>query len=489
MEQTQPSSINPTQPGPANQKKLISWLRVALIVAFLIAALLTGYLTFITVRDLVTSWQFTDLPGVTILDRTPTPGAAGEQGLVTDPRTPLQPDTGPTPVPWDGASRVTVLLMGLDQRDWEAGQGPPRTDTMVLLTVDPLTRTAGMLSIPRDLWVNIPGGFGYGRINEAYRLGEAYKWPEGGGPGLAMSTVEGLLGVPIDYYAQIDFHAFVQFVDEIGGVKLDIPEKITIDPLGDNNTKTLKPGRQTLPGELALAYARARKNAGDDFGRAQRTQQVILAVRDRILDFNMLPTLIGKSGILYNQLSSGVHTNLNLEESIKLAWLGSQIPRENIKQGVIGPPDQVSLVSVNTDEGSQEVLKPITENIRLLRDEIFTAHGPASPAAANLDPVELMKAEAARVSILNGTATAGLASRTAEYLQSLGMNVTRADNAQQLTTYTDITFYTGKPYTVKFLVDLMKIDKIRIHHFYDPASPYDIQVVLGQDWVNSNTLP
>jgi LCP family protein required for cell wall assembly len=90
-----------------------------------------------------------------------------------------------------------------------------------------------------------------------------------------MDTVEELLGVPIDYYAQIDFSAFVRFIDEIGGVKIDVPEKIVVDPLGDNNSKTLKPGRQTLPGDLALAYARARKTEGGDFDRAQRQQQVI----------------------------------------------------------------------------------------------------------------------------------------------------------------------------------------------------------------------
>jgi LCP family protein required for cell wall assembly len=388
-------------------------------------------------------------------------------------------------VPWDGASRVTVLIMGLDYRDWQQGEGPPRTDTMILMTIDPLTRTAGMLSIPRDMWVSIPGGFDYGRINTAYQLGEAFKLP-GGGPGLAMATVEQLLGVPIDYYAQIDFSAFVRFIDEIEGIKIDVPEKIVIDPLGDDNMKTLKPGRQVLPGELALAYARARKTEGGDFDRAQRQQQVVLGIRNRILDLNMLPTLIAKSGILYNELSAGVHTNLSLEEAIKLAWLASQIPEDKIKKGVISPPKQVLLVTM---PDGQQVLKPITDQIRLLRDEIITSNGPASPVAANMDPTELMTAEAAKVAVLNGTYTAGLAASTSDYLKSLGVNVVNADNAQQITSYTEITFYTGKPYTVKYLVELMKIDKIRIHHFYDPASPVDVMVSLGQDWANSNPTP
>ena len=450
------------------------------MVAFIIAAILTAYLTFAGVRDFVTSWQLTNLPGVSIPASTPVSGAA--TGL-TDPQAPLQPISGPTPAPWDGASRVTVLVMGLDYRDWQAGEGPPRTDTMILLTVDPVNQTAGMLSIPRDLWVNIPGGFDYGKINTAYQLGEAYKFP-GGGPGLAMATVEELLGVPIDFYAQIDFNAFVQFVDEIGGVKIDVPEKITVDPLGDNNTKTLQPGVQTLPGDLALAYARARNTEGGDFDRAQRQQQVILGIRDRIIQFNMLPTLIQKSPALYQELSSGVHTNLSLDQAIKLAWLAQQIPADQIKRAVIGEEQ----VSFQTSPDGLDILKPLPDKIRLLRDQIFTETGPASPAAASMNIADLVKTEDARVSVLNGTYTAGLATNTQEYLKSQGINVTQAGNAQKATPYTEITFYTGKPYTVKYLVDLMKIDPNRIHHYYDPTSPVDIEITVGDDWAGSNPM-
>jgi LCP family protein required for cell wall assembly len=446
-----------------------------------VAAALTAYLTFIAVRDLVTSWELTSLPGVTIKEPPPTP--EGGMGLVTDPSVPLQPVGGPTPEPWDGAERVTLLVMGLDYRDWESGDGPPRTDTMILLTLDPVNRTAGMLSIPRDLWVNIPG-FDYGKINTAYQLGEAFQLP-GGGPGLAMQTVEELLGVPIDFYAQIDFSAFVRFIDEIDGVKIDVPEEITVDPLGDNNLKTLKPGRQTLPGDLALAYARARKTEGGDFDRAQRQQQVILAIRDRIINFDMLPTLIRKSGVLYNELSSGIHTNLTLEQTIKLAWMAVQIPEDQIRRGIIGAEQ----VNFQTSPEGLDILKPLPNEVRKLRDEIFTDTGPASPAAADMDPLESMQAENARVAVLNGTYTPGLAARTTEYLKSQGVNVTETGNAQSNVTYTEITFYTGKPYTVAYLVDLMGINQYRIHHLFDPANSVDVSVVLGEDWAGNNPMP
>lgn len=470
------------EPSSTKTARPFNWLKIALLVIFVIAAGITAYLTFISVRDFVSTWEMTNLPGISVRDATPTPRPGSTSVPVYQQPAPAE---GPTPEPWDGAKRVTVLTMGLDYRDWLAGEGPPRTNSMMLLTIDPVNGTAGMLSIPRDLWVNIPGGFGYGRINTAYQLGEGNRLP-GGGPQLAMDTVEELLGVPVDYYAQIDFSAFVRFIDEIGGVKIDVPEKIVVDPLGDNNSKTLKPGRQVLPGELALAYARARKTEGGDFDRAQRQQQVIIGIRDRILSLNILPSLVAKSGVLYQELSSGIHTNLNLEEVIKLAWLAMQIPEEKITKGVISPPEQVNLYK--TTEGD-DVLKPITEKIRLLRDEIFTESGPTSPLAANMDITELLKAENARVAVLNGTYEAGLAAETAEYLKAQGLNIVEAGNAQQVATYTEVTFYTGRPYTVKYLVELMKIDAIRIYHVNDPASLVDIRITLGTTWANDNPMP
>lgn len=473
--------IHDTQTGFS---KTTRWLLWALLIAFAVAALITAYLTFTAVRDFVSSWEMTSLPGISLAQHqvTSTPDASG---VIRDVQTPLQAPSGPQPEPWDGASRVSVLVMGLDYRDWAAGEGAPRTDTMILLTVDPLARTAGMLSIPRDLWVNIPGGFNYGRINTAYSLGEAYKYPNGGGPGLAMATVEELLGVPIDYYAQIDFGAFIRFIDEIQGIKVDVKEKMKVDPLGDNNVKTLRPGVQTLNGELALAYARTRKTEGGDFDRAQRQQQVILAIRDRILSADILPTLIKNAPTLYQELSAGVHTNLTLEQAIKLAWLAQQIPEENIKRGVISPPDQVLLAK--SPEGD-DVLKPITEKIRQLRDSIFFEAGPSSPVV-NMQPTEVIQAENARLRVLNGTATAGLAARTGDYLKGLGYNIAETGNAEQLYTNTTLFDYTGKPYTLKFLIEQMNISPNRLFSRYDPTSPIDVVLILGNDWAANNPMP
>ena len=120
-------------------------LQIVLLVGFTIVVGLVAYLTFITVRDLVKSWEITSLPGIAVRNPTATLRANETQAVVVDnAQEPLTANVGPTPLPWDGVQRVTVLAMGLDYRDWSVGEGPPRTDTMILLTLDPINHTAAM---------------------------------------------------------------------------------------------------------------------------------------------------------------------------------------------------------------------------------------------------------------------------------------------------------------------------------------------------------
>ncbi len=462
-------------------KKRGKFDRTTIIVlgAFAVLAVITAIAAFSIARDLFKSWTATDIEGI------PVEASNGNSNNNNGPTVPmdqqLQPD-GPNPDPWDGKSRVTVLVMGLDYRDWEGGD-PPRSDTMLLFTLDPLTNTAGILSIPRDLWVNIPG-YDYAKINTAYFLGEVNRLPDGG-PGLAVETVKQFLGVPINYYAQVDFSAFVRFIDEIDGVKITVEEPMTIAILGSNKKVELEPGTYTLPGDHALAYARNRKTDGGDFDRARRTQQVIIGVRDRILDFKMLPTLVVKAPVLYNELSAGVRTNMTLDQVIKLAWLVQQIPSENIKQAVISPDMVQSAFSAD----GQDILIPIPDEIRLLRDEIFSSAGAVGPAAISQDDTQLMQAEEARISVQNGTTTEGIASRTAEWLRSLNLNVVDETNADQLYDATTIFIYSGKPYTVRYISSVMGLENPRVYNRYDPNAQYDIAVVVGADWANSNNMP
>jgi LCP family protein required for cell wall assembly len=459
---------------------LRGWLLVGLALLSAIAA----YLGYEQARKFFLTYNVTPLEGFAVLNtpeanNTPQAGVESTQGALPAP-------AGPTPQPWDGASPVTLLVMGVDYGDWSADRnGPSRTDTMILFKVDPLTHSAGILNIPRDLWVTIPG-FDYAKINTAFYLGEAARLP-GGGPELARKTVENFLGVPIDYYAQIDFSAFEKFIDTIGGIEIDVPAEIKVDPIGEHNTVVLQPGKQMLTGPVALAYARARYTEGGDFDRANRQKDVILAIRKQVADPKRFLELISKAPQIYQDLAPGIHTNLTFEQAVQLAWLVLDIPEENIRRGAIAPPEAV--LFAKSPDGTQDILKPVTDKIRAIRDEVFGANAAFKPSSTTASVPELLAAEAARISVNNGTGVEGLASRTEEYLKSQGLNVAAVGNANELPASTRIISYTGKPYTMKFLVDLMKISPYQIYYRYNPASEIDIELILGADWAQNNPMP
>lgn len=452
-----------------------------LLAVFVILAIVTALVTYRFIREQVGSWEITNLPGLTLKQPTPTTDPNLSVPQPTLPSGPLQPVEGPAAIPWDKTRPVTILIMGLDYRDWQAGEGPPRTDTMMLLSYDPIHNTAGVLSIPRDMWVNIPG-YDYGKINTAYAIGEGSRLP-GGGPGLAVKTVEQFLGMPINYYAQIDFDAFVKFVDHIGGVKVHVTEPMTIDPIGDSPKVHLEPGVYTLNGELALAYARSRKTEGGDFDRAGRQQEVILALRDRILQFDLLPGLLAKAPSIYKDISAGIHTNMTFDEALSLGLAVYNLPKENIRMGVIGP----QAVEFAKSPDGLDILIPIPDKVRLIRDEIFTAGGPLGPTLGG-DLKSQMQAEGATVSVENGTYVAGLAERTGDFLISNGVNVTLKTNAQARNR-TAIYIYDATPATAAYIKQLMQMDNILVVYSYDPDAAVDIAVVLGDDWAADNPMP
>jgi LCP family protein required for cell wall assembly len=337
------------------------WLLPVLAVGFGITILVVGLLTHAIVRDLTEAWTGTGLNPFSPI------GQATGEGLPLPPGVPTAtiPIPEVTPVPWDGRSRVTILLLGLDFRDWQAGVGAPRSDSMMLLSVDPISEQVSILSIPRDLWVEIPG-FTHNRINTAYSSGEGNRLP-GGGPGLAMRTVESVIGVPIQYYAVVDFATFERLIDEIGGIDVLVRQRIKISPIG-RLSRWLEAKPYHLDGAEALAYARTRKGGGGDFSRAERQQQVALAILDRVVGFDMIPLLVGKAPVLYQELASGVRTNLSLNQMIALAWLAKDIQKEDIQMAVIEPPNMIGFYT--RPDGAQ-VLRAVPDEIRKLRDRLF----------------------------------------------------------------------------------------------------------------------
>ena len=453
---------------------------------------------FFLVRGMATCWTITPLPGmppascgtvtagengpVLTADGTPLPNVEDLPDPITIPASDLPPA-------WDGASRITILIIGLDFRDYMANQGAPRSDTMILLTIDPLTKTAGMLSIPRDMWVNIPG-FGYSRINTAYSSGEGNKLP-GGGPELARKTVEQFIGVPIQYYAQVDFNTFVEFIDLIGGIDIHNSENLRLDPVGTGTDKIKLTccGMRHLGGEATLAYARYRKGDDGDFGRAQRQQKVILAIRDKVLSPENFPVLLGKAQQFYDEFSAGIKTNMPFDTAIQLGVLARDIPVESIKRGAIDT-SMVAFDNVILGGADASIMKPLPDKIRVLRDEIFTSGGAISPMASQADPLALAKADTARMRILNGSFSPGLETTTGNYFNGQGLAVTEVGTADRAYDRTVVVLYSPKLYTLKYLQALFGINSsAQVLISPDPNSTVDVEVRLGNDWANGNSMP
>ena len=463
-------------------KNPIDKTSIIILVICLLLAIGAGIFAYKLSQDVVKTWTITDdLPGapvgslVTNSDGTTTESLFNENFQLASSDVKIEP--------WDGSKRINVLFMGLDFRDWEAGD-IPRTDTMILLSLDPVNMTAGMLSIPRDMWVNIPG-YDHAKINTGYYLGELNKLP-GGGPQMAMDTVEEFLGIPIDYYAQVDFMTFVNFIDKVGGLDIKIEEEITVGILGEKDKDVkIYPGVQNLSGLEVLGYARSRYTAGGDFDRAKRQQYVIMTMREQFLTFNMLPVLVSKAPELYQEFSSGIKTNLSLDQIIRLANLALQIPAENIHQEVIGP----DVVYNGKSPDGLDILIPIPDEIRLLRDNIFTNKAQLSPINSGKSIADLVSEEGARVVVYNGTQDTSISSRTTAYLRQNGINVIEEGVADQIYGTSTILLYNAKPYTLSFLSDLINIPAGSIYNRFAPDTYADMLIIIGNDWVNNNPMP
>lgn len=290
------------------------------------------------------------------------------------------------PQAWNGKERVNVLLLGIDQRAGERERAY-RTDTMIVFTLDPLTLEAGVLSIPRDLWVPVPGNFdqvNY-RINQANFLGDAFDYP-GGGIALARKTVENFLGIPIHFVARINFTAFEYLIDRIGGIVIDVPEPIydPAYPTEDYGVEVfaLPAGLQTMDGMTALKYARTRHSQNGDFDRARRQQQVIMAVREKLKDPRVLASLIAHAPEILSELSNSIKTDMTLDQMQQLAVLAQKVEREKIKFEVL---DQRYTEFATTPDNSQ-VLIPIRARIAELRQRFFSTDASAvSGNAAGLN--------------------------------------------------------------------------------------------------------
>jgi LCP family protein required for cell wall assembly len=452
------------------------------LIAFLVALLLlgSGVWLFRTVQAVASDWQATapefgsvsqqPLPPLVVdgVAVTPAPSAPGTGSILT----------GDAFKPWPGRERVTALFLGVDQLCDE--DGPMRTDSIMVLTLDPVGMSAAALSIPRDLWVEIPG-FHMDRINQAHFLGEARNYP-GGGPGLAVDSVEAAIGVKVDYYITINFDAFVGFIDLIGGIEVDVPETID-DPLYPDSCYGYDPfyitaGRHHLDGQTALKYARTRATFQGDIDRAARQQQVVMAVRERVLRLDMITKLAPRAGELWFTFQNNVRTNLTLDEAVQLILLSQDISQERIRTEVL---DYNYVINETTPSG-QYVLIPRRDEIRDLRDQLFAPPAIPTPVIENLPA--MMQSENARIAIHNGTQAFGLAAKTQDYLSSnYGFSIVEIGNADAATYRTTQIIDYGSHYnTTRYLAQVMSVPPLNISSSSRPAGEYDILIILGKDW-------
>lgn len=273
---------------------------------------------------------------------------------------------------WDDPRRVSVLLLGIDQRAGEAGPFP--TDTIMLLSLDPVGKTGALLSIPRDLWVEYPGLQQRGKINGAAIMGDNINYPGGGGPAFAVRAVEKELGIRIPYYMLINFEVFYTFIDAVGPVEVCPPEVIHDDEYPDGSygymTVHFDPGCQELDSERLLQYARVRHN-DSDIGRSTRQQEVILSVRQQVLSTGGVTALIPQAAPLWESMQDNIKTNLTFDDIMGLARAAEDVPAENIRQ------DQISFedVQIGTSPEGEEILVPISSDIRAKVAELFRLPG------------------------------------------------------------------------------------------------------------------
>jgi len=256
---------------------------------------------------------------------------------------------------------LSVLLLGIDRRADESG--PTRSDSMILLGSRSDGASAALLSIPRDLWVDIPG-VGEQRINTALFFGHDPA-DAGAGPRLSMHTVQQELGRPVDRYLLLDFATFVRAVDALGGVEVDVPAPIvdTEYPTPDYGITTVRfdPGVQTMDGERALVYVRTRHSDGD-FSRSARQLQVIQALAAKALQPATWPRLPE----LLRVLRAGVVTDLTSGDALALLPLASALANGEVQAATLEDATTPWITS-----GGAWVLLPNREAIQQIVTQLF----------------------------------------------------------------------------------------------------------------------
>ena len=405
-------------------------------------------------------------PGPTDTSNNSSPTPTASPTSTPTPTPTATPVPTPLPVP-EGV--ISFMLLGGDrlrgQIDW-------RTDTMIYVRVDPRTKIVGMVSIPRDLWVDIPG-YGYDRLNTADYLGETQGYP-GGGPALLNETLLLNLGIGFDHFVRVNFEGFKQIVDILGGIDVDVECSVELwgaDPDKPGEWKQIGyigAGMQHMDGLKALRYAQYRYKT-PVFDRDRRQQKVLFAVRSRVMELG-IPGLLPRALELLVTMREMVQTDLGPLEIMTLAQLVPEVQPSSVNRAYI---DLTMATEWTTPEGAW-VMLPHREKI-------------APVIMGMLDPpaerVNRLVEEGARVVLRNGTPAAGWGRQIADRLELRGFQITdfapadRTDYAETL-----IFSYSDKPYTVSNLQAHLEVEDQNVHQEPGASSEMDVLVILGDDF-------
>ncbi len=374
----------------------------------------------------------------------------------------------PTHLRGEGDGRINYLILG-----YAGGNHPGTylTDTIIVASVDPYNRKAALLSIPRDLYVPLPGG-GRSKINAAYAFGEQNKKDGISGAELVKRTVSYILDLPIHYYITIDFEGFRRAIDLVGGVDVyvdkDIYDPYFPDDKGGTTIYRIKKGWHHFNGEEALKYARSRYTTSD-FDRAKRQQKIILALKEKImsLGFWSNPTKVAE---LLGTLKDNIHTDLTPREIVKSFELVKDLGENEIATKVLDSSSQGLLYADRVN--GMYVLKPRDpswEEIRALAHSIF------------LEP--FLEKEQAKIIVENGAGKSGLATRVARFLKARGYRVIAYRTARTLSAKTRIIDCSGgeKPYSLELLKKrFYQAEQVSCPNSIDKEA--DFVITLGQDF-------
>ena len=423
-------------------------------------------------------------------------GSGAPTDLATDTPlpTPMGSDNGATPAPtlppWDGVSRLNILLVGTDQRT--ESQGTFNTDTMIVVSIDPKTKQVAMLQVPRDTaGVPIPSvaqgvwnATTYNsKINSWFAANEHLSlWPgktaQAKGFAALKSILGNLYGLQIQYYVKVDFAGFVDAVDTLGGlqVNVQIPVWENDFPLTDQiKTRVYIPaGPQEMDGQQALVYARSR-HGSTDFDRGHRQQRVIVSLKNQLDPQTVFQNLTG----LVGALKKAVKTDIPIGDSQKmgqLLQLASQIDTKSIRSYVFAPPYFATDMYPLTNGRDGRVL--------INASRVQTAVQQAFKLPASLLALrDSLSGEGAQVWVQNGKNLTDHAGNNAAYLDYYGMDASAlTKSAASAPNQTTITVYNGAQTklaaTIKYLQNLYDVTVVTAT---DPAVKADIVIVLGRN--------